>query len=39
LTITGVTSFTIDLSVYNREQVLKFLTDHGVVLENEDVNV
>lgn len=39
LTITGVTSFTIDLSVYNREQVLKFLTDHGVVLENEDVKV
>lgn len=39
LTITGVTSFTIDLSVYNREQVLKFLTDHGVVLENEDIKV
>lgn len=39
LTITGVTSFTIDLSVYNREQVLKFLTDHGVVLENKDVKV
>lgn len=39
LTITGVTSITIDLSVYNREQVLKFLTDHGVVLENEDVKV
>lgn len=43
LTITGVSkgaaSFTIDLSVYNREQVLKFLTDHGVVLENEDVKV
>lgn len=39
LTITGVTSFTIDLSDYNREQVLKFLTDHGVVLENEDVKV
>lgn len=39
LTITGVTSFTIDLSVYNRDQVLKFLTDHGVVLENEDVKV
>ena len=39
LTITGVTSFTIDLSAYNREQVLKFLTDHGVVLENEDVKV
>lgn len=39
LTITGVTSFTIDLSVYNHEQVLKFLTDHGVVLENEDIKV
>lgn len=39
LTITGVTSITIDLSVYNREQVLKFLTDHGVMLENEDVKV
>lgn len=43
LTITGVSkgaaSFTIDLSVYNREQVLKFLTDHGVMLENEDVKV
>lgn len=43
LTITGVSkgaaSFTIDLSAYNREQVLKFLTDHGVMLENEDVKV
>lgn len=43
LTITGVSkgaaSFTIDLSSYNREQVLKFLTDHGVTLENEDVKV
>ena len=36
LTVDG---WTIDLSSYNREQVLKFLTDRGVVLENEDVKV
>lgn len=39
LTIRGVSTWTIDLSSYNREQVLKFLTDHGVILENEDVKV
>lgn len=39
LTITGVTSFTIDLSVYNREQVLDFLQKKGIKFEDPEVKV
>ena len=39
LTIRGVSTWTIDFGVYGRERVLKFLSDHGIAMDNEVIEV